>query len=88
MCVGTRDAKEQSYYEILGVPENASQDDIKKAFHLVSSILVFVLRNFFFSTFIKKLDPNILPINMHNFKQPKFLKCYAMLISLPFQLKT
>jgi hypothetical protein len=32
---GFRSSAEQNYYEILGVPENASRDDIKKAFHAV-----------------------------------------------------
>lgn len=32
---GFRSSAERNYYEILGVPENASRDDIKKAFHAV-----------------------------------------------------
>lgn len=35
MFPGFRSSSEQNYYEILGVPENASRDDIKKAFHAV-----------------------------------------------------
>lgn len=27
---------DQDYFEVLGVPKDASQDDIKKAFHAVS----------------------------------------------------
>jgi molecular chaperone DnaJ len=36
----TRCSKHKDYYKILGVPKDASQDDIKKAFHSVSIITV------------------------------------------------
>lgn len=35
-ATGFRSSSEQNYYEILGVPENASRDDIKKAFHALA----------------------------------------------------
>jgi hypothetical protein len=39
---GFSSSAERNYYEILGVPENASRDDIKKAFHAVRTFLEFV----------------------------------------------
>ncbi|CAL1395354.1 unnamed protein product [Linum trigynum] len=35
-ATGSLHAKEQSYYEVLGVPENACKEDIKRAFRLLA----------------------------------------------------
>lgn len=39
VCEGPCYAIERDYYEILGIPQDASLDDIKKAFHAVGILL-------------------------------------------------